>query len=401
MSERMAPESESPDPADPSTGVFQPAPGLDAPVTPVDQARPPVAKAADIVSVRDLVDFAYAQEGKRFSIPKGVMELLAQEESRSNLDDPDSITARRQDDIEHARTLAAADRLFAVPPRLLVEIENANPDGQLRQHLSSVVMAVVESHPAFAASEAFRRAVSSPAVDPDDAFRSVTIAVRRLAEEPPHEGGPQLSDAEKDRLEGNVITALALFLAFRHGWSKEDFSHRMYHWVWRPAIAKPPIRRPRSLLADARATAALGVVAEIFESRSRRAERDAAEEADRATQANRRAFAAEEVVELRDTELAEAAESIRELQEQVRGLEEAMETERRSRIVDKSHHVDDFEALRTRILRMLDRQMDLLSDGLHALRNGSTAVTEEYLERSLDAFSKELHTLRDERGGGT
>ena len=50
------------------------------------------------------------------------------------------------------------------------------------------------------------------------------------------------------------------------------------------------------------------------------------------------------------------------------------------------------------MIRRLTTQIELLSDGLHALRNGSPEVTDEYLDRALSAFRQEVESLRDSDG---
>jgi len=59
-------------------------------------------------------------------------------------------------------------------------------------------------------------------------------------------------------------------------------------------------------------------------------------------------------------------------------------------IVTESLIIDDLERERTKAIRTLREQKDLLSDALHALRNGSPAVTEEFLERSIAAIAKAI-----------
>ena len=48
---------------------------------------------------------------------------------------------------------------------------------------------------------------------------------------------------------------------------------------------------------------------------------------------------------------------------------------------DQSHIIDDLEKERTAMVRKVNRAIPLLEDALHALRNGSPHVTDEYLER--------------------
>lgn len=59
-----------------------------------------------------------------------------------------------------------------------------------------------------------------------------------------------------------------------------------------------------------------------------------------------------------------------------------------------AHAIDDRELLRAHASRTIARQVDLLTDGLHALRNGSPHVTEEFLERAIVALTAEVSHLR-------
>jgi hypothetical protein len=58
-----------------------------------------------------------------------------------------------------------------------------------------------------------------------------------------------------------------------------------------------------------------------------------------------------------------------------------------------SHLVDDSERQRTHALRTIRRQNVLLDDALHAIRNGSYATAEEFVERALAALTAEADLL--------
>jgi predicted RNase H-like nuclease (RuvC/YqgF family) len=103
---------------------------------------------------------------------------------------------------------------------------------------------------------------------------------------------------------------------------------------------------------------------------------------------------------LRQQEAAEAEaerllSELTEREQTITRLNRAVAQEQRERHVQSSHAVDDYENLRTRVIRSIDRQLGLLEDGLHALRNGSTGVTEEYLERVIEAFVSQANSLRE------
>jgi hypothetical protein len=58
-----------------------------------------------------------------------------------------------------------------------------------------------------------------------------------------------------------------------------------------------------------------------------------------------------------------------------------------------SHLVDDTEKTRAHALRTIREQNELLSDALHAIRHGSYATAEEFVDRALTALTAEANTL--------
>lgn len=57
------------------------------------------------------------------------------------------------------------------------------------------------------------------------------------------------------------------------------------------------------------------------------------------------------------------------------------------------HTIADLDAARTKAVRVAEAEVAMLTDALHALRNGAPAVTEEFLNRAitnLTALAKEL-----------
>lgn len=58
--------------------------------------------------------------------------------------------------------------------------------------------------------------------------------------------------------------------------------------------------------------------------------------------------------------------------------------------------IDARELSRTRVLRSLTWQHELLSDGMHALANGSTKVAAEFMERAAEAIAREITALRED-----
>jgi uncharacterized protein YnzC (UPF0291/DUF896 family) len=62
--------------------------------------------------------------------------------------------------------------------------------------------------------------------------------------------------------------------------------------------------------------------------------------------------------------------------------------------IAEAYRRDDLEKLRGSVVRTLSEQVQLLDDGLHALRAGRTEVADEYMERVRDSIDKTLKAVR-------
>ncbi len=60
------------------------------------------------------------------------------------------------------------------------------------------------------------------------------------------------------------------------------------------------------------------------------------------------------------------------------------------REIRMSHTIDDLATDLGKLRRTVSQQVDLLTDGLDALRAGRYAVAEEFMERARDSLAKRL-----------
>jgi uncharacterized phage infection (PIP) family protein YhgE len=81
---------------------------------------------------------------------------------------------------------------------------------------------------------------------------------------------------------------------------------------------------------------------------------------------------------------------------QIVQLESRLRDEQEQASIARSHHADDYEILRTQIVRQLSKQANLLGDGLHALRNGRHEIADEFVDRALTAITGEVASLRQQ-----
>jgi chromosome segregation ATPase len=163
----------------------------------------------------------------------------------------------------------------------------------------------------------------------------------------------------------------------------------LYAALWKPAAdaVKAETGRLRHM-TEVRDLAGLGIAAATFK-----------QQADGHIAAMLSAKRAQEALEERNRALQE---QVRRLQEQLDAyeqqravLEQSLAQERQNHEHTRVHLKDDYEQLRTRLLRRLKAEVSLLTDGLHALRRDppKTHVMDDHAERVLDGFKKEIRAL--------
>lgn len=203
----------------------------------------------------------------------------------------------------------------------------------------------------------------------------------------------------RTRLRRNSITSLGLLRVLQHDWNIDRFIDAQAPlWSADVPIAISP-EKAASFLTASRDCKHLGLIVNSYEARVNAHEKEIAQLRIEAETTTRRiAFLEEQQrhAQTREESLIAQGES---LSADIVRLQKELAAERDNRVVDKSHMSDDYETLRTRVIRRLGGEIDLLTDALHALRNGAAPVAEEFLDRSLLALSREVEQLKDTTGG--
>jgi hypothetical protein len=347
-----------------------------------------VRKPSEIKSISQLFAYAYSRAGRVFSIAPAVAKILYRDDTDYN------VLA------EGIARLATSDPLFDVPPKILSAIDRATIQGRTRITLLRLAVVPMLTHPGLASAEIAAALPDQPSPDQDMRLRSVREAIDRFSAE--QLGVAKLKPADRRNLKSNVVLSVALYLAMRQGWSSHALAECLNAHLWQEELAQPKFRAQRALLADSTTPAALGLVAKAWGARLDEQARQVLE----AQVGAQAAYQARDEALGRADDLAAAkkgAEAILAQRErEIARLERDLATAGEQRRVDRSHAVDDRESLRTQVIRALDPLPGLLEDGLHALQNDSGQVTEEFMERVMDALRAELEQLRNDetQGGG-
>lgn len=331
-------------------------------------------------TILELIEYAYSEAGRRL--------ILARKDLHDIKFDQDAADA----EMDLLRRSAAADPLLSVPPRLLVALAELGAEPPIRRRILELALAALASHPAFMAHGA---QLADPAAEPGLSGREVSDAAQGVTFEALGlKAAAEFKDAARERLRINAVTSFELFRVIRDRWTIDSFVADMASLVWRTP-SRRRVQEAAAVLASARSTDGLSQLSRYFERLLRDADQQTGDARAEAASQSRRADTAESHYRTLTPQLQSERERTQELSAQVADLTRSLEAERRSRVVDTSHHVDDYEALRTQVIRRLSAQTGLLSDGLHALRNGSVGVADEFLDRSLSAIEGEVTRLKE------
>ncbi|MFD7878990.1 hypothetical protein ACFV5G_33680 [Streptomyces sp. NPDC059766] len=391
-------------PSDPASttatgdGTASAAPTDDAPAAPVAEEGPHRAKSKTklkpiITSIEDLLKFAYKSNARLLDFSKEDLKKLAITDegiaSQSAL----------------VGSLAPTDPTLSTPFKLLqyaarqgVPLKRAE-DGDLARALNRLVdLAVV----ALGHSPVFRvwvHQLVDPRKDPQLPTEHVRNEAWRVSTDELGLTPKQFKATDRQRLVKNAIACYGLLRALQREWTLDQFIDASYDSVWRyEAPRAAGLERAASEVGASSDLDVLGIVSANYLARIARLERQVTQlerEADAA--GNRETRLREELSTAEEREQSAMARA-NEFSAAVVRLQKELAAERDNRVVDKSHMTDDYETLRTRIIRRLGGEIDLLTDGLHALRNGAPNVAEEFLDRSLLALTREVEQLKGASG---
>lgn len=331
-------------------------------------------------SVLELVEYAYAESARTMALSRKDMQSIRTSPGADNAE------------MDALRNGAREDKVLAAPVRLLLALAEYGAKPEVRTRILELVLAALASHSIFAGRLA-------TLTDPDSQAADLSATVvrenaRRYAQD------SDLNDSPRERLESNAVVAFGLYRVLRTGWSLDTLVAQLDGALWHTEARDGQGREAKAAaLAAVRDTEPLGVLSGLYKRKLKTAQDDL-RKANLATSHIRSQVATLEAERARlQVALASAEQRAIDMETQVTELSKSLVDERASRVVDKSHLTDDYEVLRTQVIRRLSTQTDLLNDGMHALRNGSTGVAEEFVDRALTAIQAEVGRLRGLAGG--
>ncbi|MBX7136196.1 MAG: hypothetical protein K1X67_26295 [Fimbriimonadaceae bacterium] len=366
--------------------------------------KKPVEKPSTIA---DLFKYAYRETaaGRKVNLARDLWDLSTTPDASSQ-------------EIALVRELAAADPLLDALANILTDVADIDLKDSVRERILELAVVAFASHKLF--ENRLERLVD-PRAEPHLTAAEISSAARSFAfEELDKEESLAVSGTKRERLRINAVIAFELFRVLRDKWPKNRFIADLCELVWRaPSRFPPPRQKPDTyglrdgqrdtehrgdwrsiaMLANARsATDALSELVRHFETRLQDQDKKIHAALDEASAQSRRAERERAEADSLKAELKEKNTQIDRLESGVSELKSRLEKEQSGRFADEIHAVNDYETLRAQVVRQLSGQVNLLSDGLHALRNGSPEVADEFVDRALTKIEAEVKRLKELEG---
>ena len=329
-----------------------------------------------------LLEAAYQSRGRKLSLKKTDFENLSISRSRWS------------EDVEVIERLTKTDTLLVLPHKFLAAMVQAEVVGSVREHLMNLMREAVIRHPAYR-SRIIQEQLSSDQVTPNSKKIKESLSQIRTSEA--GTGDEKMyKPIEVNKVAINFLSYLALDQLLRSKWTVERYIDEMFACVWSSkSLGHFATGAELGLAKD---HVPLGLLAANYSQRMQlqsqelqTARRMGQHQASRASEAEvERDSGLVEILKLETDLIAKHEETSR--------LETLLALERDAHSADQLHHANDNELMRTRLLRQLKTQSELLSDGSHALGSGSLKTANEFMDRAKEAIDQEIEHLKSMGG---
>ena len=366
-------------------GVAAPETGPAEPGNSSSEAKAPAKSKPEIETVEQFIAHAYAMKGRKVTLRAKVERACAEEPSLTG------------EALARLARLAQEDRLFAVPRHILLASREVQGYPALRAALRTFVRDVMLSHALFVRPElvaAIRNLPEAPLP-----ARALAMVVEATQPAPSNEGegegeGLALKPSDFDELRTNSTYCLAAWLADVKSLTLTEMTEALNFALWGPRALRMEHENTKLReLTEIGHLAGVGVACQQYRQQVSERAVLADKFAREATTARERAAVLEGELERATDELAQVRLELERVRsEDLAALNALRETSGH----ELAHLRDDFEQLRTRMLRRLVGDVEQLEVGLSALRGTEPRVhvIQDRVERVVDALRLEVNKLK-------
>jgi hypothetical protein len=354
------------------------------------EARPKTKSKQEISSLEQFIAYAYGRKGQPLSVKSKVLQDISR-----NIQIPIEGLAALQ-------KLAVADKQFCVPRQILLATREIDGYPAIKEALRTFVQNVMQWHPVFRNPKvvaAIRNLPEAPL--PHTALKLVMAEVvekEELDEKDAEKGDGEKvvrKSADPDELRLNAANCLAVWFWLTRHLSLEDVTEALNEAVWAPAgrVAALDNVKMRALTGIEKVEG-VGLACEYYKRRAVAHAADAAQASSEVNGLRTLLTQAQLQIEQTNIVLHETKVALERLQtesaEEKAALHQFAETQ-------AAHLRDDIEQLRSRVLRRMVSDVDMLGVGLSAMQGSEPRihVVRDRVERVIDALQAEINKLRE------
>jgi hypothetical protein len=341
---------------------------------------------SEIETIFEFIEHSYSLKGKAVKIG---------ERAKRNIAKQKTLNSKEESEISALLKICIPDdEGLQVPPQILISLMESNLTHVLKTRISRYLSDALQFHPMLSA-EIYRNTLASDTPDFQELFKQLHGSIERFQNQ------KSFTPPELMRLRRNAITTFLLIFALRQKWETEEFISKFNQHFW-SSFGQVDLKASTSNIArlsKSNEDSGSAVVAKVMFKRIDSLNAMLLKANQQIDINHERALNAEHEVEQRANVNADLQRKMLLLAEDVSAL--TMEIAERDKAIENAatHHVDDYDTFRTRILRMLMKQVELLVDGLHALRNNNHEVADEFMDRTILSLNREIEKLKDEKAG--
>lgn len=334
-------------------------------------------RPAEFDSIEAFIDYAYKRSGKRIVLKKKSAVAIA------------GAPAPGSEFWERLAKISQEDRTLAVPRQVLLAGIPHKASVKTWSLLLDVCLAALRSNSA--TSELAPLLVSATPESEDGEQLLLRAADTNVSRMETPDGKKLFTPAQAAAVRSNVVAFVGVWMVAVRGWTSSRCIRAMYEHVWVESSRGLSVADTWRRLVEVRDPTSLGLAAGAFVQETK----ERAQEAELARRS-------ESVALLRIEELTSQVSALKaQVQQQderhnavLRQLDDA----RREHQTAVSHLRDDYERLRSKVLRRLTREVELLDEGMLALKREppKVHVMVDHGERAMGGLRDEIRSLQAE-----
>lgn len=333
----------------------------------------------EIQSLAQYIEFAYSRKGQRISLPSKLEKAICND----YVIEPEMR--------EKLLKLADDDILLAVPRQLLLISRNIVGYPRVRSELKSFIEQVLKNHFIFLQNDLAATLNNLPdSLSPQEALNKVGKANLPKLNGP--NGQNHFKSTDQDVLRSNAAYCLAIWFVESRGYPIEQIIQMLYTALWKPNTAESANDTLKlRAITEIQDLDGVGLACSIFK-------KETDKQAAAAAAALRSQEALSEKIRILESDINRIQQEQQQSTAKIGELEKQLVSEREAHAHTRVHLGDDKEQLRSRLLRRLKTEANLLQEGLHALRRDPPKihVMDDHAERALDGLYKEIRELESE-----